>query len=147
MDKRHVVSLDLAKKLKELGVPQVSEFYWNEGTVNDNKGSIYLVSSEENDVFSRRIASAFISSEIGEMLPGRITNPETRNMDRLYFYFREHRGDNSKQDVRDGYTVEYWTNYSQPLARITADTEADARAKMLCYLIENGLVSQGKGER
>lgn len=77
-------------------------------------------------------------AELGEMLPARITNPITRNMD----FGRFHKGDDSKQDNRNGYTVEYHTSFSPPLCRVTADTEVNARAKMLIYLIENNLIDK-----
>lgn len=150
-----VVSLELSKRLKELGVKQESLFWWYQsnyllgGTAGSGFVPRYEITqlqypsrSNENKSYTETIPtlSAFTVAELGEMLPARITNPETRNMDRLIFYLGTHKGDDSKQDVRDGFTVEYHTMYHVPLCRVKADSEANARAKMLIYLLENKLI-------
>lgn len=130
-----VVSLELAKKLDELGVKQDSLFYWNK-SMSIVFPEPWVVLSEESGIGKSQICSAFTVAELGELLPARITNPETRNMDFLRF----NKGDDYKQDHRADWTVEYHTSFYAPLIRIVADTEANARAKMLVYLIENKLI-------
>ena len=144
---QQVCSLALAKRMKELGAKQESLFYWLEEKDNQpflmnsgNTSKYGAIPSNYREDEGWNYYSAFTVAELGEMLPARITNESTRNMDRICFYLKEHKGDDKKQDVRDGFTVEYHTIYSPPLYRITADTEADARAKMYIYLAENNLL-------
>ena len=134
------VSLELSKQLKENGYPQdltISFNYWVR--VKDLEGRYLRSRNTLNDTTTDFIASP-TADELLEQLPARITNPSTRNMDRLTFFFKGHAGDDSKQDVRDGFTLEYWTNYSQPLTRIKGDTLADACAKMWLHLKKEGLL-------
>lgn len=118
-----VCSLELARRLKELGVKQDSQFAWEH-----NGGNLWRVGMPE---ISKAIGSkwepfysAFTVAELGEMLP---------------FHTASHRV--------DGDPI-YWICYERgPFARKDVqnqdgDTEADARAKMLIYLIENKLWSQ-----
>lgn len=105
-----VCSLDLAKNLKELGVKQESLFYWE--TCADQKRIIYAPSRDEND----KHFPAFTVAELGWMLP-------------------EHSSSEKNQDGSfNGY---YYQNEHQP---IYSESEADVRAKMLIYLIENNLM-------
>lgn len=133
-----LTNLEISQKLESLGVKQDSLYYWCRHR-NDKNFYIYSKEYLEGEDVSRwkieQEISAFTVSELGEMLPTRITNPKTRNMD----FVRFHKGDDSKQDVRSGYTVEYHTTFDPPLCRITSDTEANARGKMLIYLLENKL--------
>lgn len=77
--KEHVTSLELSKKLKELGFPQNSEFYWyqvdvedypDEGTILRNEKGILL--KPTTLPHERRIA-AYLATELGEWLPSNIT--------------------------------------------------------------------------
>ena len=114
---RQVCSLDLAKRLKELGVKQESYFAWCDC---DLDGEFRIVNFETAD--GERRISAFSAAELGEMLP--------QNHVRSIFYVRT-------------WFVELFPP-NAPLApaekRIVADTEANARARMLMYLLENDLV-------
>lgn len=130
-----VVSLELAKKLKELGVKQESAFYWE---VNlQNKWTLFLV-----DDFSPRMhpnAAAFTVAELGEMLPHyvcpkyndtpqylRIEKMPSDRTWRIQYMRRRDEGEH----------IEHRT----PVNPVCEITEADARAKMLCYLIEQKIV-------
>lgn len=148
---KHTTSLEISKRLKELGVKQKSMFFWTKTKLKDLKSEFEFelkigikanfehwatgMKPTQLGMVKKEAYSAFLASELGELLPARITNPETRNMDFLRF----HKGDDSKQDHRADWTIEYHTDFSAPLVRITADTEANARGKMLIYLLENGL--------
>lgn len=107
-----VVSLELAKRLKELGVKQESFFYWDGQLL---RPAIYAGDGHNLGVpLSDKIFAAFTVAELGEILP-----------DHSYAQKRD-----------DG----YWEcGYHLALGKI-AKTEADARAKMLIYLLEQGLV-------
>ena len=123
---QQVVSLELAKKLKELGVPQKENmFVWS------NQAYAEQWRVEHRQFFAadmRRDYAAYTVAELGEMLPN-----ETR--DRLGFF--------------SGLAINGWfcevKNYRvMPFERLHVelqhDTEANARAAMLIYLIENKLV-------
>lgn len=118
-----VVSLELAKRLKELGVPQESLFYW--GMISSDNGGngnycLFRFGSDEYEMCSFT-ASAFTVAELGEMLPWQTG-----------FY------KNEAGDWRIAFTTHPNEVYTPN--NVYGDTEADARAKMLIYLIENGLV-------
>jgi hypothetical protein len=110
-----VVSLKLANKLKELGVKQESHFMWKYDE------SYYLVATNSRCGTGKGIAaSAFTVAELGEMLPFGIAYALV---------------------TMKGET--HWNIEVQGIkTRTVADTETDARAKMLICLIENGLIDQ-----
>lgn len=123
-----VVSLDLAKKLKALNVKQESYFTW---CINSGKSellhnhSVALAVRDKLHDFEGNYA-AFTVAELGEMLPKRM-GPKLSHL-----VFRA--GAES-----DG--MKWMVYYSDSKSQIeTANTEADARAKMLEYLIVNKLV-------
>lgn len=139
---QQVCSLDLAKRLKELGVKQESVCYWSERyqlserhlkntgvrfTSNpDFSGTSYSYHHEQD------ICSAFTVAELGAMLPKDIQVGKIL----LRHYTR-------KAIVGEQWAVGYQnatTGNEHGLMQF-ADTEADARAKMLCYLLENKLLN------
>ncbi len=122
---QQVVSLELAKKLKELGVKQESLYWW---TSADNKTPILRGWMNDYETNSRwTVYSAFTVAELGEMLP---TNIED------YYIIYDRLVDSS-------FHVYYEKIGKRPEILIKdqgADTEADARAKMIIYLLENKLI-------
>lgn len=124
---QQVVSLELAKKLKELGVKQESIANWFIGRIPNVSDNVYYVLCGHTG--DEIIASAFTVAELGEMLPLMLE--------------------------KDGFTVSWestktssgWNvylengNYHKMSEVFKADTEADARAKILVYLLENGLIT------
>lgn len=120
-----VVSLELAERLKELGVKQESLFWWHESRTNRSEktgfeslktGKFYLHQSKGD-------YSAFTVAELGEMLmDGRLTQ---------YCFKRT-----------AGWGWKAFTLLGTPVVMLEwSDTEADARAKMLIYLLENKFVT------
>jgi hypothetical protein len=107
---KQVCSLEFAKKLKELGVDQESIWFWARQPAISGDWTIHYFGNVRGE---RHKFSAFTVAELGEMLPdGYKTSRQNKN----------------------------WITYAAfGGADISADTEADARAKMLVYLIENGL--------
>ena len=123
-----VVSLNLAKRLKELGVKQESLFYWGD-RYESEKWKIWedfraLDPRRQSDP-SYEFYSAFTVAELGEMLPigvqGGLLTIAKRTVDDGY-----------------GWSVAY-EGASSPIIEGYRDTEADSRAKMLIYLLENNL--------
>lgn len=157
---QQVVSLELAKKLKELGVEQNSQFYWRLGystsesfdkgistgkqghfrdyeIIHNPKPRYTTADVKWNESDLRKLYdtefSAFTVAELGEMLPSSILNMADEE---IYWI--------------DNFSLKQWgIKYikankngvgEDTLALQSADTEADARAKMLIYLLENNLL-------
>jgi hypothetical protein len=109
-----VCSLELAKRLKELGVRQESSFYWS-------PAGFLKEGISQNDKSVR----AFTVAELGELLPSFILNGEDRKF--LYCY---------ADDL--GYWRISYAKWGQTgIAIEKRKNEADARALMLIYLLEN----------
>ena len=114
-----VCSLELAKKLKELGGKQESLFYWH--LDGDDEWELVM----EKDVFPQVLDfcyPAFTVAELGEMLPEEI-----------------HTFKLSDEFCCESNQPDYFPKGKSNLF-FTADTEANARAKMLIYLLENKLI-------
>ena len=106
---KQVVNLKLSKKLKELGVKQGS--YWNWCYPNDQ--SQWYITTH----FTPRCYSAYTCAELGEMLP-----------EEDWFY---------KKNITNDNNSEWWIAKKNKYDLQIAITEANARAKMLIWLIEN----------
>jgi hypothetical protein len=117
--KNQVCSLELAKKLKELRVKQESLFYWSEYQTRRMKAPKWAIMYEEHGT---DWYSAFTVAELGEMLPPGYHSVKVSAGKEfmVFFYEAEHS----------------YMDYAQ-----TENTEADARAAMLVYLIENNLIN------
>lgn len=107
-----VVSLELAKRLKELGVKQNSYFWWHFG---DKESWLNTYGPQPNQ-FAPSVA-AFTVAELGEMLP--LNCRTRRSIDEPGFWLIDSLG--VDHFFRDRF-------------------EANARAKMLIHLIESGVV-------
>lgn len=128
---QQVCSLDLAKRLKELGVKQEGYFVW-EGA--DEFG--YVVKRRAD---SGSNVSAFTVAELGEMLPKHLLLADDGGANR---YISITHGKAPFNDNRTWYV--YYDQINEPCdykIGQEAITEADARAKMLIYLLENKLIT------
>jgi len=122
--KNQVVSLKLAKKMKELGFEQESAFYWVITLTTDYHLSFYdndlpQCLKERNDCYS-----AYTVAELGKMLPS--------------YYFSEGRRYKiycDKDELTDDWIIKIINNEKEVECGF-ADTEADGRAKCLIYLVE-----------
>lgn len=122
---QQVVSLNLAKRLKELNLPQESLFYWHKSTLTSDW---YLT-----DFKSDRGISAFTSTEQGALLPHVIFDEK----EKLRYVLKM-----TKSELMSGkiyYRIEY-VNYGNALIGKLEEKEADVRAQMLIHLIENNLL-------
>lgn len=113
-----VVSLELAKKLKELGVKQDSLWFWTWAEWNKEVEWV-LILEDKRAGLKKETFSAFTVAELGEMLPEGY---------RSYYYNGHPSGGN------------WMCNDGEILGVADANTEADARAKMLIYLIKEGII-------
>lgn len=145
---QQVCTIELAKKLKDLGVKQKS-IYFHWATDIEQDGLTWWTISEKEPRKGKRVrqlstpehnrspVSAFTVAELGEMLPISITRKDKQKFSPAFY---KNRGDFS-DEVR--WSIEY-SSYSLDNGEIevqrVGDTEADARAKMLIYLVENHLV-------
>lgn len=114
-----VCSLELAKRLRELGVKQNGYFTWGE-----RKGKPFI--GDEVPYFSCDIpiASAFTVAELGEILPESFIYG---GAEMLVILFKDR--------------AEYLRKETNKLVHeVRAEIEADARALLLIYLLENQLI-------
>lgn len=136
---QQVTSLEISKRLKELGVKQESWIWWD---TDDNK----LIQTDDGTapIFStgdarrkgggqwqtdmKRTISAFTVAELGEMLPKYC--PEHKDKDLQVCH-----------NFGDGWFVGYGDHRNFDGCHVESEaTEADARGKMLIYLLENDLI-------
>ena len=112
-----VVSLPLSRKLKKVGVKQESHF-WHYLNAGEAVGAIVDGYQDKDDEFKKaKLVSAFTSGELGEMLPASV--------------FTERFGDKA--------ICNYVANDFSKSASFSDENEANARAKMLIHLIEQGI--------
>ena len=109
---QQVCSLELAKKLKELGVKQESLWWWQK----QNHTDTWNIEDMQICAFDEDWYSAFTVAELGEMLPKGIRTDKKVHGNEWCVY-------DYGQAISD-------TTYHQ------AKTEANARAKMVIYLKE-----------
>lgn len=116
MIEHHVTTLALSKRLKELGVPQNSYFYWI-NPFGDWEVSHPIVGDKFPKRYEDRTYSAYLSSELGEL------------MKTLPWLLPEYRINSQSWDIELRH--EEW---------VEGDTEANARASMLIYLLEHHII-------
>jgi hypothetical protein len=114
-----VCSLQLAKRLKELGVRQSSHFYWQKKIFANDPPVDPWILNDSIDTHALENISAFTVAELGEMLAEGLFRSWKSSSGHWYCtYLPLRRGEHEEM----------------------GDTEARARARMLIYLIENSLV-------
>ncbi len=140
-----VCSLELAKKLKELGVKQESYWYWHFYSMlsDTNPPSWQLVScvTDKKDKYS-----AFTVAELGEILPKWIKKEKLHyclTMD--WFGNGVNVNYENRNKVVEIVEKAEGKEYSNILHTVCDESEANARAKMLIYLIENKLLISKEG--
>ena len=128
-----VCSLELAKRLKELDVEQFSLFshYRLSDSPDGTQHWEILMPSRYGSAFEERY-SAFTVAELGEMLPASFDWTGTN----VFVEF-------GKSSIHGDYLINLreCARPERMTIHIRADTEADARAKMLIYLLENKLIT------
>jgi len=142
---KQVVSLELAKKLKELGFKQESLFAW---LFNEKQNKFIIVghSTEVSNNFyvGKELISAYTVAELGEMLPKELYLPyKTRGTDK--FSNKKRKYPQHPHCFFGGITdhnfqINYVGGGSQERISKNSDSEANARATMLIFLKENNLI-------
>jgi len=128
-------SVELAKKLNELGVGQDSEFYWRKYSLAEKPALFQLGGFKrigaDLAVLSGSLEyeySAFSVAELGEMLPKTLPTE------------CHHTYDLEIRFTHLGWEIRYEADCNGSVKKITHDiSEANARGKMLIYLLENKL--------
>ena len=113
-----LVSLEPAKELKELGVKQDSLFAWYRYANTTN----IVIDDRDRQECEEKLCSAYTVAELGEMPPIECSLYKSRN--------RELYGDK----------ILFFCSDSNGRVLIYSEKEADARAKMLIYLIKEGII-------
>ena len=121
MIEKHVISLDIAKRLHELGVNKDSIFYWVPRIMNNDLRLEYIVGMPEHYPLTEKCCyGAYTASEILEIFPIELWE----NKGNMKFY-----------PISSGYSVFHPTGFYFEDKKI-----CDALANMLIYLIENKIM-------
>lgn len=138
------VSLELAKKLKELGVKQDSLFYWYSTKLHKEKDEFVNygdLEKESQHLFPTKIiCSAFTVAELWSLLPKELYVPYKGNSGKKRKY-PQHIHLFSYGDGQ-GVCVNYTGGNTQETLYRKGDTMANALAIMLIWLIENKYLEQ-----
>jgi hypothetical protein len=133
---QQVCSLELAKRLKKLGVKQQSLFWYEQVKIagrNEWKKEWELCFNNNSSPFSNdHIASAFTVAELGEMLPIQISTGNGL-----------HGITSELLSIQKGTFSKglEWQVMYYDVQFYNAPSEADARAMMLAYLIDNKFIT------
>lgn len=123
-----VTSLDLCRRLKELGVKQESYFWWvKKNFANDPPVDPWIVEAYQ-DTHAMENTSAFAVPELGEMLPINI------RIDKSPFILV------IGKTWMKTWVVSYRNSKIGKSIEFQSEIEADARARTLIYLIEQKLL-------
>ncbi len=122
---QQVVSLDLAKRMKELGFKQESYFS------HDLTRRIITTSSYTNSHPTIKSIPAYTVAELGEMLPG--NDGEA--------YYQTQKGLMGNQ----WYCTRLLMTNDRIVETFVDDTEANARAKCLIFLAEKEIINPSRG--
>ena len=120
-----VCSLEYAKRLKELGVKQDSLFYWS---IKDNN-IIFSGYCFPEEINIKNYCSAFSVAELVEMLPDSLPMKTATEEVKNIIYGKS----------KGIHGIAYGEGHKMfPI--FNDKTEANVRAKMLIYLIENKII-------
>ncbi|HJY22880.1 MAG TPA: hypothetical protein VJ279_08355 [Hanamia sp.] len=127
-----VCSLQPSKKLHELGLNHPSIFVWE--YFNDKAYAVkyypFAVVRDEFNESNLQIYPAYTVAELGEILPDYLYPKSASGHDRPLFMTK----------VEDVYIVSILNPNQTMYPRFYSKNEADARAEMLIYLIEDGFI-------
>ena len=145
-----VCSLELSKRLRELNIEQDSIFYWIKSNNPKSDYHIAVTSGYCKNLHNEKI-SAFTVAELGVMLPNCINKPDQSPFDNYRLVIRKFISVDEDMTTTNNFIVNYecdTTEVDGADAWITRKLGmnfydknlANAMAKMLIYLIENGFI-------
>lgn len=132
-----VCSLELSKKLKELGVKQESYFYWHYTVYTHDPFGWRIIHDDQLNILAEKkdenVMSVFTVAELGEILPKEIT------INNIHYFYTQI----PCKDLKT-WSIFYRNDMcGMPNCDVYDKSEANARAKMLIYLLENKLIDVG----
>lgn len=131
-----VTSLELSQKLKELGVKQNSIFNWYYRSGFEEPHHHQVLSTRESMHHGDDLnvnCSAFTVAELGNLLPSYIL---INGLPKFLYCWKDDAGAWRIHYAQWGEMTDFFVD--------KCETEADARAKCLIYLIENKLIDLNK---
>jgi len=137
--KELVSSLEPSKELKKLGVKQDSYFCWEPDTRLCFESDRFILGGAVLPSRLKYCYSAYTFAELLEKLPGRITTAERDD-----YFLLVTRTKKTKWFVLPDYYIGYKTLDDRYLRSERAETMADAAAKMVIYLIKEGIIEVKK---
>jgi len=152
---QQITSLDLSKKLRELGIEQESLLSWIKKTngswvVTSYHGcSCWATSRGCVDYYEYEDYSAFNASELMELLPSRMIIPERKPFDHFRFNLSKSLIAEEGNIVSPAYVINYLCDTAHPQSFISIPmlqhniwdrTLSNALAKTLIHLIENNFM-------
>lgn len=148
-----VCSLELAKILKELGVPQKSIFVWE--YFDDNcYGIKFIPYAVVTDQFNKlELYAAFTSGELGRLLPNTVDIKKDEPFNFFRLNISKFISINDEMKHINNFIVNYdceVVEFSAPFRKLNKNIYdpnlANAMAKMLIHLIENNLMPTPSNE-
>jgi hypothetical protein len=133
LNEDQVTSQELSKRLKKLGAPQDSLWYWYTFSDSGNWDLLPQQQAKKMDCKADKIISAFTIDELFDALPEYINVGKKRA--------------NMRVVKRGSYEVIYYGDRGCINIYRIGDTLTTALAKMLIYLIENKLIDLGDSKR
>lgn len=149
---KQVVSLELAKRLKELGVEQISLFYWwqPENVTSEHCILVYEENLTMHEFIKSKCISAFTCAELGELLPIQLIKENTIEINGIQYpikydyhikiskFFSDHwHCCYIGYPILEGFTLSSLGSHS---FSENDENLSNAIAKILIYLIENGVM-------
>lgn len=124
-----VTSLKLSKRLKELGYPQESLHFWAVEMSKGRETDKWSLCPKEHLLSEHPKYSAPTVAELGEMLPAHQCS-----------FGKSELVTNGFVQIAYGKWCGSWTDNNGTYVDFAEEKEADLRAKMMIYLLENKLV-------
>ena len=137
-----VTTLETSRRMKKLGFPQETVFYWVRQSMNGKMVDDWIIFDRREPEmihFKERVAdgiyiAAYLSSEVGEILPYRIKWRAWSKDQDEYLLITSGKND-------EGYYCDLTSNKTgKRLHTSYAPTESEARGLLACWLKEQGLI-------
>jgi hypothetical protein len=152
---KQVCSIEAAKRLRELGFPQESLFYWTAHCLNESMFDIVSAETRKR-TFNHEwpCISAYTVAELGELLPASIGDKDwlqwTKSLNgwkgicESLAYVKW----SPENSIRQIFLQDVHKIHNHPYDKIEPKnfTMAETFAKMLIYLAENNLLTPRKAE-